>query len=163
MFELNTLKIIIVSGLILFALCLVALVVLCKKLKAGKMALEQGWEKYNAGQKRYDEGLKQYEAGKKQLKEGWNKYNENDKLYIRLFFRSRFEEGYRRLQDGERRLSEGKKQLKDGRQKLENGYLQLQNGEKIYKKFVRIRFWLVVFCAIIAVVDLVLIGFVFLA
>lgn len=106
MFELNTLKIIIVVGLILFALCLVALVVLYKKLKAGKMALEQGWKKYN----------------------------ENDKWYIRLFFRSR----------------------------LENGYLQLQNGEKLYKKFVRIRFWLVVFCVIIAVVDLALIGLAFL-
>ena len=32
MFELNALKIIITMGLILFALCLVALAVLCKKL-----------------------------------------------------------------------------------------------------------------------------------
>ena len=124
MFELNTLKIIIVVGLILFALCLVAIVVLCKKLKAGKIALEQGWEKYNAGQSKINE----YD---------WFPLN----LTIDLF----------------------SNKLKDGRQKLENGYLQLQNGEKLYKKFVRIRFWLVVFCVIIAVVDLALIGLVFLA
>ena len=122
MFELNTLKIIIVVGLILFALCLVAIVVLCKKLKAGKIALEQGWEKYNAGQSKINE----YD---------WFPLN----LTIDLF----------------------SNKLKDGRQKLENGYLQLQNGEKLYKKFVRIRFWLVIFCAIIAVVYLALIGLVF--
>ena len=106
-------------GLILFALCLVALAVLCKKLKAGKATLEQGWEKYNAGQSKINE----YD---------WFPLN----LAIDLF----------------------SDRLKDGRQKLENGYLQLQNGEKLYKKFVRIRFWLVVFCVIIAVVDLALIG-----
>lgn len=87
MFELNTLKIIIVVGLILFALCLVVLIM----LKASRYLLDKGWRVYEAGQKRYDEGLKQYEAGKKQLEEGWKKYNENDKWYIRLFFRSRLE------------------------------------------------------------------------
>ena len=94
----------------------------CRALqKAGKATLEQGWEKYNAGQSKINE----YD---------WFPLN----LAIDLF----------------------SDRLKDGRQKLENGYLQLQNGERFYKKFMRIRFWLAVFCVIIVVVDLALIGLV---
>ena len=58
-------------------------------------------------------------------------------------------------------MSQGKKQLKEGKEKLTKGYEKLMMGEKLYKKFVQIRFWLVIFCAIIAVVYLALIGLVF--
>lgn len=92
---------------LLCAFCLIIILIISKKLKAGKDELKRGWDKYD-------------------------KYN---KWFVRWFFAD----------------------------KLKEGYEQLRTGEKLYKKFLHIRRWLIIILILTALTDLALIGFVLLA
>lgn len=90
-----------------------------KKLKAGALEIQYGWEQYNSGLSKLRKGRQKIRDAEKELEEAKIELEEN---------RTKLEDAWKELEDARLELEDGKKELDDGYKELADARIELDDG-----------------------------------